>query len=135
MQSAEPLSPPLRPRSLQWFGLALLVLSIGINYADRVNLGVAASHIQQELHFTDKQLGILLGGFFWTYALFQLVAGKLIDRWNVNWVYAAGFLREAATSRSTGLASIVSTIRALRLLLGVGEAIAYPAYSKILVTM
>lgn len=134
MQSAEPLSQPLRPRSLQWLGLALLVLSIGINYADRGNLGVAASHIQQELHFTDKQLGILLGGFFWTYALFQLVAGKLIDRWNVNWVYAAGFLLWSATTGITGLASSFATIMALRLLLGVGESIAYPAYSKIFVT-
>jgi ACS family D-galactonate transporter-like MFS transporter len=134
MQSAEPLSQPLRPRSLQWLGLALLVLSIGINYADRGNLGVAASHIQRELHFSDKQLGILLGGFFWTYALFQLVAGKLIDRWNVNWVYAAGFLLWSATTGVTGLASSFATIMALRLLLGVGESIAYPAYSKIFVT-
>jgi MFS family permease len=134
MQSAESLSKSLRPKSLQWIALALLVLSIGINYADRGNLGVAAKSIQVELHFSDKQLGILLGGFFWTYALFQLVAGKIIDRWNVNWVYAAGFLLWSGATGLTGIASSFAAIMCLRLLLGVGESVAYPAYSKIFAT-
>ncbi len=79
-----------KPKPLHWFALALLVISVCINYADRGNLGVAAKSIEAELHFSQDNLGVLLGSFFVTYAAFQLVAGKLIDHWNVNWVYAAG---------------------------------------------
>ena len=124
----------LRPQRLQWIALSLLVLSVCINYVDRGNLGVAAKSIQDSLHFESGHLGLLLGGFFWTYSLFQLAAGKLIDRWNVNWVYAAGFLVWSAATGLTGLATSFGGFFLLRLVLGAGESIAYPAYSKIIAT-
>jgi MFS family permease len=123
-----------RPANLQWVALGLLVLSVAINYADRGNLGVAASQIERELRLDPRRIGILSTGFFWTYALFQLVAGKLIDHWNVNWVYAAGFLIWSAATGLTGAVSSLSAIFLLRLLLGAGESIAYPSYSKIIAT-
>ena len=128
------LKTTLKPSALQWVALALLVISIGINYADRGNLGVAASHIETDLHLNPQKIGDLSTAFFWTYALCQIVAGKLIDRWNVNWVYAAGFLVWSGATGITGLVSSFSVIFLLRLLLGAGESIAYPAYSKIIAT-
>lgn len=121
-----------RSRALDWTALALLVVSICINYADRTNLAVAAKSIERDLHFRQDYLGILLGGFFWTYSLLQLAAGKLIDRWNVNWVYAAAFLLWSGATALTGLANSFAAILCLRLLLGAGESVAYPAYSKII---
>jgi MFS transporter, ACS family, D-galactonate transporter len=121
-----------RSRALDWTALALLVISICINYADRTNLAVAAKNIERDLHFRQDYLGILLGGFFWTYSLLQLAAGKLIDRWNVNWVYAAAFLLWSGATALTGLANSFAAILCLRLLLGAGESVAYPAYSKII---
>ena len=52
-----------RPKPLHWVALGLLVLSVCINYVDRGNLGVAAKSIEGELHFSQPQLGVLLGGF------------------------------------------------------------------------
>ena len=121
-----------KPTNLQWVALALLVLSVGINYADRGNLGVAATHIGADLHLDDQHLGWLLGAFFWTYALMQIAAGKIIDRWNVDWVYAAGFLIWSAATGITGLVSSFYLIFFLRLVLGAGESVAYPSYSKII---
>lgn len=129
----EPKTQP-KPDGLQWLALSLLVVSVAINYADRGNLGVAASQMQRELGLNPSNIGWLSSGFFWTYALFQMVAGKLIDRWNVNWVYAVGFLVWSAATGITGLVSSVGVIFLLRLLLGAGESIAYPAYSKIIAT-
>jgi MFS transporter, ACS family, D-galactonate transporter len=122
----------LKPSSLQWFALVLLVISVCINYADRGNLGVAATHIETDLRLDPQRIGDLSTAFFWTYALFQLIAGKLIDRWNVNWVYAAGFLVWSGATGATGLVNSFWAIFFLRLLLGAGESIAYPAYSKII---
>jgi MFS transporter, ACS family, D-galactonate transporter len=121
-----------RSRALDWTALALLVISVCINYADRTNLAVAAKSIEAELHFKQDHLGILLGGFFWTYSLMQLAAGKLIDRWNVNWVYATAFLLWSGATALTGLANSFAVILCFRLLLGAGESVAYPAYSKII---
>ncbi len=123
-----------KPAVIQWVSLVLLVISVAINYADRGNLGVAASNIQADLRLDPNQIGILSTAFFWSYALFQLVAGYLIDRWNVNWVYAVGFLIWSAATGVTGLVSSFGVIFLLRLLLGAGESIAYPSYSKIIAT-
>ena len=121
-----------KPTNLHWIALALLIISVCISYVDRGNLGVAATSIQLDLHFRPDQLGLLHGGFFWTYALMQILAGKLIDKWNVNWVLAAGFLLWSAATGLTGLANSLAVLFCLRLLLGVGESVAYPAYSKII---
>lgn len=129
METAAP-----RPSVLHWTALALLVVSVCINYVDRGNLGVAARSIESDLHFRPENLGILLGGFFWTYSFCQIAAGKIIDRWNVNWVYAIGFLVWSLATGLTGLVSAFWVIFCLRLVLGAGESVAYPSYSKIIAT-
>lgn len=116
----------------QWAVLALLVISICINYIDRGALSVAAPSLGRELHFTKTQLGALFSTFFWTYAGFQLVAGWLVDRYDVRWVLGLGFLIWSLATFFTGLAGSFATLFALRLLLGMGEAVAYPSYSRIL---
>ncbi len=123
-----------KPRGLHWFALALLVISVCINYADRGNLGVAARSLELELHLGKDQLGYLLGAFSITYAFSQLIAGKLLDHWNVNWLYALAFFLWSSATAATGLTNTFWQIMILRLLLGVGESIAYPAYSKVIVT-
>lgn len=125
---------PARPTTLQWVALGLLVLSVAINYADRGNLAVAANSLQSDLKLNTKQIGDLTAAFFWTYALFQLVAGKLIDHWNVNWVFAVGFFVWSGATGLTGAVSSFAVIFMLRILLGAGESIAYPSYSKIIAT-
>jgi len=72
--------------------LILLVLSVSINYIDRGNLSVAAPFLANELSLSKTQLGKLFSSFFWSYAAFQLVAGWLVDRYDVRWVYGLGFL-------------------------------------------
>jgi MFS family permease len=114
--------------------LLLLTLSAFLNYVDRTNLSVGATDIQRELHLSNNSLGMLGSAFFWTYAAFQLggVAGWLVDRWNVCWVYAIGFLAWSGATAVSGMARGFLVFFGLRLLLGMGESVAYPAYSRIL---
>src|SRR5437762_14229525 len=89
--SRQSMSPELSRLAL------LLALSIFINYVDRGNLAIAAPLIQEELHLSPYQLGLLFSSFFWTYAIFQIVSGWLVDQFSVNWVLAVGiFLWSAA---------------------------------------
>lgn len=112
--------------------VALLAISVFINYIDRGSLSIAAPALKDELGFSDGQLGILLSAFFWTYASFQIVSGWLVDRFNVNWVMAGGFLVWSVATAATGLIRGFGMLLVMRLLLGVGESVAFPSYSKIL---
>jgi ACS family D-galactonate transporter-like MFS transporter len=110
----------------------LLASSIFINYIDRTNLAIAGPLVSSELHLTGSQFGLLSTAFFVTYALFQLVSGALADRMDVKWLLAGGF---ALWSIATGVAGLVHGYAALfvaRLILGAGESVAYPSYSRIL---
>jgi MFS family permease len=118
-----------------WRVLTLLVISGFLNYFDRSNLSVGATDIQRDLGLNHLQLGMLLSAFFWTYALMQLLgaAGWLVDRYNVCWILAGGFFLWSGATSITGAARWFGVVFALRLLLGMGESVAYPSYSRILV--
>jgi len=112
--------------------LILLAASVFINYIDRGNLAIAAPFLQTELSLSHSRLGLLLSAFFWTYCFSQLLSGWLVDRFNVNLVFAAGFALWSVATALTGVAHSFLLLFALRLLLGLGESVAYPSYGKIL---
>src|ERR1700736_3347314 len=111
--------------------LVLLGLSVFINYIDRANLSVAAPLLKSELGLSASQLGILLSAFFWTYSCMQIPVGWLVDRFEVKWVFAIGFFIWSAATAFTGVVHAFVALVATRVVLGVGESVAYPAYSKI----
>jgi MFS family permease len=114
--------------------LVLLGLSIFINYIDRANLSVAAPLLRNELALSATQLGVLLSAFFWTYACMQPIAGWLADRFDVKWVFAIGFFAWSAATAVTGLVHAFAALLVMRVLLGIGESVAYPCYCKIFAT-
>ncbi len=118
----------------EWRVLLLLVISALINYIDRTTLSVSATDIQRELHLTNTQVGALQSAFFASYALCQLsfVAGWVVGRFHVGWVLGFGFLLWSGATAITGAATAFTMIFALRLLLGIGESVSYPSYSRIL---
>lgn len=126
---------PRRARDLastRWVVLTLLIAASFINYIDRGNLSVAADALTRELDIAPERLGLLLSAFFWTYASFQLISGWLVDRYNVYLLYGMGFFLWSAATALTGLANSYWMIFGFRLLLGIGESVAYPAYSKVI---
>ncbi len=114
--------------------LFLLTLSVLINYIDRSNLSIAAPLIKDELHISASQLGTLLSAFFWIYALMQIPAGWLVDRFDVKLVFATGFLLWSTATAVTSVLHGFAALLVIRVILGVGESIAFPSYSKIIAT-
>lgn len=112
--------------------LILLALSAFINFVDRGNLSAAAPLLKTELALSDLQLGILFAAFFVSYALFQIPSGWLVDHLDVKWMLAGGFFVWSVATAATGLAGSFALLLAARLVLGVGESVVYPSYSKIL---
>lgn len=70
----------LRPTRYRWTILALLVLFILMNHADRANIGAVLPLIQKEYLLTNLQAGALASFFFLGYALTQVPAGLIIGK-------------------------------------------------------
>jgi MFS family permease len=113
--------------------VALLALAALINYIDRGNLSIAAPLLKDELGLSASQLGILLSSFFWTYSLFLPLSGLLADRFDAKWVMALGFFLWSGATAITGGLHAFPALLAARLMLGIGESVAYPCYARTLV--
>lgn len=126
-----------RMSSREWLIVILLVASAVINYVDRTNLSMAMPQIESHFALSPLQIASLLGAFFWTYALLQLfgLVGWLTDRFQPGWVLFYGYLLWTLVTGLTGLATSFTAIFLLRLLLGLGESVAYPCYSRIFAEM
>ncbi len=110
----------------------LLHFAILINYIDRTNLSIAAPTLKTELGLSPAQLGILFSAFFYTYSACLFFIGWFTDRFNVNYVLGLGFLIWSAATAATGLVRGFAVLFAMRLLLGIGESVAFPSFSKVL---
>src|SRR5690606_30929717 len=94
---------------------------------------VAKTEVAAEFQLDDIQMGLLFSAFFWSYALCQIVAGWFVDRFDVKWVYAIGFLIWSLATLAMGVATGFAVFLAMRILMGLGESVAYPATSRIVV--
>lgn len=112
--------------------LCLLAVAILINYIDRGNLAVAAPLLKEELRLSATQIGVLITAFFWTYTVVMAISGWFVDRWNVNWILIAGFVVWSAATAATGFVYSFGFFLVVRMLLGMGESVAFPAFTKII---
>ena len=115
--------------SKKWSVVALLSLGMVIAYFDRSNLSVvlATPQFRDAFHVGDSSRGLLNSAFFWSYALLQIPAGWVVDRFGVKRPYTVAFLAWTLISAATGMVNSVSQLLVLRLLLGAGESICAPA--------
>ena len=65
---------------MRWAVVGLLSLGMVIAYIDRVNLTAAMPVIGSIFGLDKTQQGLALSAFFWTYTLFQIPCGLLVDR-------------------------------------------------------
>jgi MFS family permease len=115
---------------LRWRIGSLLGAGVLINYFDRISLSVAGPQLQQTLGLSPTELGWLFSGFFWTYALSQIPAGMILDRWGVTRVGRWSAFLWGVASAITALSSGFAGIFVARMLLGIAEAPSFPANSK-----
>ncbi len=123
-------SPPAKARmgaAVVW----LIAVMVFINYVDRGNLATASPQIGEELHLNNKQIGLLLSVFFWTYVPAQPLSGWISERFSAYVTLALGLALWSLATALTGLAQTFDQLLALRLLLGLGESVAFPGSSKL----
>lgn len=107
-----------------------------VSYLDRNNIAMAASSIQREFHLSNVQLGGVFSSFILGYALTQPLAGRVADHFGASRAIAAAiFWWSLCTALlpaiPPGIAGALIMILAVRLLLGIGEAIIFPASNRL----
>jgi MFS family permease len=128
----QPAAAPTRPTFEQWRVLAMLVICVLVNYLDRGNLSISLTNVKSDLHLSVEQLGWLNTGFFWTYAVCQIPAGWLLDRFDVYRLLGASFFLMSLATALTGFVESFAMLFTLRLAVGLGASAAFPSFSKIL---
>ena len=112
--------------------MLLLGAAVFLNYVDRGAIGIAAPLMKSQLDLSATQFGLVVSAFFWVYAPVQLLVGWLVDRFSVYRLMAGGVLLWALSTLAMGFAGGFASLLVLRILLGVGETIAFPGASKII---
>ncbi|WP_183086141.1 MFS transporter [Mycetocola tolaasinivorans] len=108
--------------------LWILVL---LNFIDRAALSIAMPLISEEFELTPAVQGWLLGSFFWTYLLFQIPGGWLLDRFGARKVVGWAGAVWGGFQLLGGLATSGIFLGATRLGLGATEAPVFPAAAKL----
>src|SRR3954466_8243897 len=120
---------PMTP--VRWAIVWMCFLGTSINYLDRANVSIAMPKIVEEFHISHTLEGLALGAFFWTYALFQLPAGHLIDRFGARIMYTFAVVWWSVFTALTAVANSFGSLFGYRLGPGGGESAAYPANAKV----
>lgn len=120
---------------IRWLLVLWLFVLSAVAYLDRVNLSIAGVKLIEEFSISNVQFGLVLSAFLFGYALFQTPAGWLADRFGPRRALTAGLLCWGIFSALTAaishnIANVVVVLLFLRFLLGVGEAIMYPASNQ-----
>jgi len=113
----------------RWLTVFLFTGALTIAYIHRSNLSVAlaSADFKRYLHLTDAQRGLANSAFFWSYALLQIPAGLILDRFGVKRPVAVALLLWCTVSGLTFTVSVFWQLLLVRLLLGIGEAAIFPA--------
>ena len=112
--------------------VALLGVAMLLNYADRGSLSTVSPVLKDQLGINNTQVGLLLSSFFWTYSLSQPVAGWIAQRYPVRIVLAIGVGLWSLATMACGLAAGFVSLFALRMVLGLGESVIFPASARII---
>ena len=127
MTTATPTADPTRH-----LVVAVAGLSAALMYVDRVCLAILGAYIPEELGLSTKQWAWVLGAFFWTYALGQVPAGWLGDRFGPRRMLTIDILAWSACTAATGLVGGFAGLMLARLACGLAQAGAYPSSAALL---
>ncbi len=95
-------------------------------YLDRICISTAASFVASDLQIKKEELDQVLSAFFLTYALGQLPAGWLGDRFGARWMLGGYIVLWSLSTGLIGAATGLQAVLILRYATGLFEAGAYP---------
>jgi MFS family permease len=125
-------SGSLQPTNVRHRIIALSICMSLILYLDRNALGSVTSSIVSDLKITNGDFGIGTKWFFWLYALFQVPAGMLADRFGARRMLTIYVIAWSLATIGLGFVPGLFGLIGLRAVMGAAQAGAYPAAGSFL---
>jgi MFS transporter, ACS family, D-galactonate transporter len=120
------------PRTaVRWRIFAIVFAMVVINLIDRTTLSIAMPTISKEFLLTPTMQGVVLSGFFWSYAGLQIPGGLLIDRFGPRKMIAGSTILWGVFQTLAAVATGGWTLLLTRIGLGAAEAPLFPAGAKL----
>ena len=103
-----------------------------LNYMDRQTITLVEPQIREAFSIPSfTAFGWVFAAFSMTYALFQVPAGYLVDRFDLRWTYAAAVAWWSLAAIATAVVPTLGWLFACRALLGVGESFNWPCALRV----
>jgi len=121
----------------RWVVVGCTFIVAAVSYLDRNNVSIAAASLQREFNLTNPQLGAVFSAFIMGYAFTQPLAGRIADRIGASRAIAFAILwwsvfTAALPALPVNVSGAIVLLLAVRFLLGVGEAIIFPASNRLI---
>src|SRR6266576_1302601 len=112
-----------------------LFLLSAVAFLDRTNISIPGIFLRSEYHLTNQQLGRVFSAFLIGYAAFQVPGGWLAERMGPRRLLTLGVLwwgvfTVLTTVVPTKLGGALLLLMGVRIALGAGEAVVYPASNQ-----
>jgi len=122
------------PTNVRFSIMGMATMVAFLMYLDRICLSwiVGSDSFKSEIHLTPGQVDWIIGAFFWAYALAQVPAGWLSDRFGARVLMTLYITLWSLFTVATSLSHGFATLAIARIGCGLAEAGAYPASSSIL---
>ncbi len=128
--AAAPTAPD-RLNLLRWGFVKPLVIGGVVNYLDRSTLSIGNTTIAGEFGLDPVAMGLLLSAFSWPYAIANLPAGYLVDRFGPKRMFAWAATGWSVVGMLMAVANSFGTMYALRVALGIAESPFFTAGLKV----
>jgi ACS family hexuronate transporter-like MFS transporter len=115
---------------LRWWIVGLIFLATLINYIDRLTISVLAPVITRDLGLTNTEFGGIITWFLLAYTISQSLSGKLYDRVGTKRGFVCSIVLWSCAAMAHAFARGLSSLSALRFILGLGEAGNWPGAAK-----
>jgi len=123
-------SAALRATHTRYWVIVFAVALAIIQYVDKVCISQAAPFIQRDLHLREDQMGWVFGAFTLAYALFEIPAGYMGDRFGPRRVLLRIVIWWSLCTAALGRMWSCGSLMVAQFLFGAGEAGAFPNLTK-----
>ncbi len=115
-----------------WGVCWLMFAATALTYMDRQAVALLREPIKGDFGIgSDADFGWVLSAFYLTYALFQVPAGYLVDRWDLRRSYALAVAWWSLAAAATAIVPSLGLLLVCRALLGVGESFNWPVALRV----
>ena len=117
--------------NIRWRIFFVLFLLVVVSMIDRASISIAMPTIAKDLGLSDTMQGLILSGFFWTYACMQIPGGFLADKFGARIILACSAILWGTAEALLGLCPTGFALLAANLLLGASEAPVFPSGARL----